>query len=296
MGKVSILMMVYNHASFLKEAIESDLVQEGLEDWELIIGNDASTDESAEIIDEFARGEPRIRAFHHSSNLGLHRNYAFLVEQCQGKYVALLEGDDYWIERTKLKRQFDWMEAHPNAAWCFTSGIEVDLLGNSIKEHGCQMAEESSLEGFLSSGRNPINNSVFYLKSTDPNPLPAFFYQVVQWDFVLHCLRCAKGETIGYLDFQSVHWRRHPNAYTLQPEVEGRRYHSMLLCFRELRKRLDPGLHHHFRPQAAYYFLCGYYARRKKVLATLWYGLLAFPGGSRRDLFYFVRKSLGLTV
>lgn len=295
MLKVSILMMVYNHASFLTEAIESVLLQEGITDWELVIGNDASTDDSKAILQEFALRDERIRVFNHPENIGLHRNYAFLTEQCQGKYIALLEGDDYWIDKEKLVRQYQWMESHPNAAWCFTWGYEVDETGNRLKVHKYSLSEEMSLSVFLASGVNPLNNSVFFRKELDPKPLPPFFFKVIQWDFVLNCLRCSKGHTLGYLDRPTVHWRRHSRAYSLQSQVELRRYHSMLLSFHELRKRVHPSLKRHFNPLSAYYYLCGHYARQKNVMHTIWYAFRAFPGGHCRDLFYFVRQSFGTT-
>lgn len=112
---VSVIMLTYNHAPYLKEAIEGVLMQKTNFEFELIICNDASPDNSSEIIKALAEKYPNIiRYFYHEKNIGFEENQRFAFEKCRGKYVAYCEGDDYWTDENKLQFQFDFLEQNPD--------------------------------------------------------------------------------------------------------------------------------------------------------------------------------------
>lgn len=111
---VSVIMLTYNHAPYLKEAIEGVLIQKTNFEFELIICNDASPDHSNKIIKPFEEKYPDIiRYFYHEKNIGFEENQRFAFKQCIGKYVAYCEGDDYWTDENKLQFQFDFLENNP---------------------------------------------------------------------------------------------------------------------------------------------------------------------------------------
>ncbi len=116
---VSVLMLTRNHAPFLGQAIASVQAQSHPH-WELLIGEDASTDATAQIAAAAAAADPqRIQvASSPEGPLGFHRNFARLLERAGGRYVAFLEGDDAWIEPSKLERQLALLEADPSLAFC----------------------------------------------------------------------------------------------------------------------------------------------------------------------------------
>lgn len=119
--KVSVLMPTYNHEPFIAQAIESFLAQVCNFDIELIIGNDASTDNTFEIARKYAFANPdKIRLINHNSNLGLLRNYKSIIEVTQGEYFAILESDDYWTDNLKLQKQVDFLDKNPDYGLCFT--------------------------------------------------------------------------------------------------------------------------------------------------------------------------------
>lgn len=129
---VSVLMPAYNHGKYIRQAIESFLAQRQV-DAELIIGNDASTDDTLQIAQEYAFLHPdNIRLVSHTRNLGLIGNYKSLVEHSSARYLAILESDDYWTDPLKLHRQVAWMEGHPECGLVFTSGKFVDEAGNPV--------------------------------------------------------------------------------------------------------------------------------------------------------------------
>lgn len=126
------LMPAYNHGKYIRQAIESFLAQRQV-DAELLIGNDASTDDTLQIAQEYASLHPdRIRVISNSRNLGLIGNYRSLVEHSSARYLAILESDDYWTDPLKLHRQVAWMEGHPECGLVFTSGEYVDEAGNPV--------------------------------------------------------------------------------------------------------------------------------------------------------------------
>ena len=108
-------MVTYNHEKFISEAIEGVLIQQTNFSFELIIANDASTDGSDKIINEFIANHPKgnlIKYFKHEKNVGMMQNFTFALGHCKGKYIALCEGDDYWTDPLKLQKQVDFLEAN----------------------------------------------------------------------------------------------------------------------------------------------------------------------------------------
>ena len=111
--KVSVCMISYRHAAFIAQAIESVLAQQCDFEIELVIGDDCSPDGTGAICDEFARRDPRVRLLPRDRNLGVMANFSRTLQACRGEYVAVCEGDDYWIDPLKLAKQVAFLDAHP---------------------------------------------------------------------------------------------------------------------------------------------------------------------------------------
>lgn len=108
---VNIVMVTYNQENYITQAIESVLMQKTDFCYQLIIGEDYSTDKTRNICIEYSKRYPeKIKLILHSSNLGLVKNYKTVFEACNAKYIAILEGDDYWIDKFKLQKQVDILE------------------------------------------------------------------------------------------------------------------------------------------------------------------------------------------
>ena len=117
---VSVMMVTYNQEAYVATALDSILMQQVDFDYEIVIGEDYSTDRTRAIIADYQqRYGSRIRPLLHEKNLGVSHNWVFTMDQCRGKYVALLEGDDYWTNPDKLQKQVDFMESHPDFSMCF---------------------------------------------------------------------------------------------------------------------------------------------------------------------------------
>jgi len=117
--KVSVLMITYNHEKFISQAIESVLMQETNFPFELVIGEDCSTDGTAEVVREYCRKRPDIvRAQIREQNVGSKQNSRQLRTAARASYIALLEGDDYWTNPRKLQMQADALDGHPETTLC----------------------------------------------------------------------------------------------------------------------------------------------------------------------------------
>jgi glycosyltransferase involved in cell wall biosynthesis len=109
---IDVAMVTYNHEKYIAQAIKSVLSQKTSFSVRLIIGEDASTDATSQICRSYADQYPdQIVLLQTNKNLGLVKNYEQVFEQCTGKYVAILEGDDYWIDERKLQKQAEMLEA-----------------------------------------------------------------------------------------------------------------------------------------------------------------------------------------
>lgn len=114
---VSVLVITYNQAQFVSQALESILEQETTFPFEVLVGDDCSTDGTGDRVAQFAADE-RVQIYHRSQNLGATKNLYDLQMRARGKYLAYLEGDDYWSDPHKLQMQVDFLEEHSEFIGC----------------------------------------------------------------------------------------------------------------------------------------------------------------------------------
>ena len=113
--RVTVLMTAYNHERYVREAIESILAQQCDFPYEILIGEDVSTDATGAICREMQQLHPdRIRLVVSDHNVGAMGNNSRLYLRIRGKYLAICEGDDCWTDPRKLQKQVDYLEAHPD--------------------------------------------------------------------------------------------------------------------------------------------------------------------------------------
>lgn len=117
--KVSIIVLTMNHERYIAQALDSILMQKVDFQYEILIGDDASSDKTPNILRAYQKQYPdRIRLWLRKQNLGATQNAYELLNDAQGKYIAACEGDDYWSESGKLKKQVDFLETHPHYIGC----------------------------------------------------------------------------------------------------------------------------------------------------------------------------------
>ncbi len=118
---VSIHMTTYNHAPFIRQALEGVLQQKTNFPFELVIGEDCSTDGTREIVLAYQKKYPGIvRVISSDKNVGMKKNNHRTLKACRGKYVAYCEGDDHWHSPRKLQKQADYLDGHPECGLVFS--------------------------------------------------------------------------------------------------------------------------------------------------------------------------------
>lgn len=150
MPRVSVLMVTFNHEAYVAQALESVFAQQHNFDFEIVVGDDASTDRTPEIVMEFSRCYPGIiRLIRHPKNVGHCRNYFSVLEACKGEYVALLDGDDYWTDPEKLKKQVDFLDRNPEFVLSCHRFRRHYLPQKRIENDLCPELYEQNPEGFV---------------------------------------------------------------------------------------------------------------------------------------------------
>lgn len=124
-AQVSIALVTYNHERYITRAVDSVLMQETEFPFEIVIGEDCSTDGTRRVVQALQEKHPStIRLLLHERNCGPYNNVRKTLGLCQGRYIAFLDGDDYWSSPRKLQRQVEYLDAHPECSMCF-HGVEV---------------------------------------------------------------------------------------------------------------------------------------------------------------------------
>ena len=120
---VSVFMLTYNQEHYIEQTIESILMQKTNFTYQLVIGEDCSTDRSRIICETYVRNYGcKIKLLPSpDKNIGLIANYMRTIAACDGKYIAICDGDDYWIDEYKLQKQVDFLDKNPNYSIVYTA-------------------------------------------------------------------------------------------------------------------------------------------------------------------------------
>lgn len=152
---ISVKMITYNHEPYISQAIEGVVKQKTEYPFELIIGEDCSTDGTREIVFDYQRKYPGIiRVITSNKNVGMKRNGYRTTKACRGKYVAFCEGDDYWHRLDKLQKQVDYLESHPECGTVFADCDVYYVRNKELVKHsnygrGFQSPMKLSIEQIL---------------------------------------------------------------------------------------------------------------------------------------------------
>ncbi|MHB1454847.1 MAG: glycosyltransferase family 2 protein [Saccharofermentanales bacterium] len=153
---VSIIMPAFNCAEYIGRTIDS-VIGQSYHNWEIIIADDCSTDDTAAVVQAYRAADPRIRYIRMDRNSGAAMARNMAVELAQGRYLAFLDSDDVWFP-DKLTRQIDFMKRNCYAFTC-TSYTKIDADGRYL-DRTVQSKPQSDYESILKS--NPGNSTVIY--------------------------------------------------------------------------------------------------------------------------------------
>ena len=208
--RVSVLMLTYNFSRYADEAIASVMGQICPFDFELIIGDDASTDGTVELCQRWTSRYPgRITLLTNERNSGLLANFARTYARCRGEYIAICEGDDYWTDRSKLRRQVEFLDAHPEYSMCVHRVVNYyEGEGSMSLSNGGQKHDNDIID--LARSNFITNVSAMFRHSNIPT-LPAWIADVATYDYALHMLNAEHGK-IWYMPRCMAVYRKRSNA------------------------------------------------------------------------------------
>ncbi len=210
---VSVVMPVYNGEKFVAEAIES-ILNQTYTDWELIIVNDGSTDNTESVIKKFTQ-DKRIRYYKHNKNLGQSYAYNKGFFLAKGKYIAIQDSDDISLPH-RLEREVEVLEKHPECKFVFSPAIFIDLKGMSFSKWGGDNLKEGSYTPYetfykLYIEGNFIPNPSVLLRSPAPEYISMF--KIVN-DYLAYLKLCHKHK-IYFISEPLVKMRRGKNHFSL---------------------------------------------------------------------------------
>ncbi len=160
--KVSILCLCYNHENYIRKCLDGFVMQECDFEYEVLIHDDASTDNSASIIREYEQKYPNIiKPIYQTKNQlsqGIAVFYKHMYPVAKGEYIAYCEGDDFWTSKDKLQKQVDFLETHPDFSACVHRYDTVNKIGEltNVKTFGYYETE-----------------GIYTLKDFEKNELPS---------------------------------------------------------------------------------------------------------------------------
>jgi len=200
---VSVCVVTYNQAHFIRDCLASVLAQRVDLDIEILVGDDASTDNTSEVVEHLAAVYPQlIQYFRHATNLGPARNYQFLIERTRGEYIAHLDGDDYWMPG-KLALQVDFLRGHRACSAVYSNAAVVSEDRRLLGAFNNELPETFDLNFLLAKGNFLNHSSLVYraeFKETVLSIPEAFI------DYRIH-LRLAWRGKLGYLNQALVCYR-----------------------------------------------------------------------------------------
>lgn len=208
--KLSVVVLAYNHEKFLRQALDSVLMQEVDFDYEVIVGEDCSPDGTRSIVQAYEQQYPdRLRPIYQPHNVGMGTNFRHCLEACRGEYIALLEGDDYWTDPRKLQKQVAWLAANPDFSLCFHPVADQHEDGSRPTGVPRQFAKDVyTFDDFLLPIYTVVSTGSIVLRNVLPT-WPAWLFTVKPIDFPLVVLYAEVGKVKLLPDVMGV-YRIHP--------------------------------------------------------------------------------------
>ncbi|OBH79301.1 sugar transferase [Mycobacterium scrofulaceum] len=218
---MSVVTITFNHEAFIRETLDGFVAQKTDFPVEVIVGDDASTDNTPAIISEYAERHPHLfRPILRSKNIGPYANLTDTLSASRGEYLALCDGDDYWTDPMKLSKQVAFLDRHPEKAVCFHPVRviwEDGRPGSEFPPPGWR--RDLSVNALIK--RNFIQtNSVLYRRLPRYDDIPV---DVMPMDWYLHVRHAARGG-IGMLPETMSVYRRHPQGVWYNADADRKKF------------------------------------------------------------------------
>lgn len=203
---VSVACTTFNHAAYIRQCLDGFLMQQTNFRYEIVLYDDASTDGTQQIIEEYVNRYPEIIfPLFQSENQysqGVRGMMArFNFPRCRGKYIALCEGDDYWTDPLKLQKQVDFMEQHPD--YTFSMGRVNFLYQETMEIKPKKEFVDPGRQAFFTLKdylKQPFSQTASFLFRNNQTPIPEWIYKVMAGDQSLVVIMTGKHGKIKFHD------------------------------------------------------------------------------------------------
>lgn len=256
--KLSVTIITYNQKNFIREAIDSALAQETTFPFEILVGDDCSTDGTREIIQEYERLYPgKVIGVLHPRNMGKNGgiNSIETIKLVKGEYYAMMDGDDYWTDPTKLQKQVDFLDANPQCQGVFHNAEVIYEDGSaSYILNGPDMKTYYTLDDligeqeiwFMATSSTMFRNSI--------KEYPAWFSESSSGDIPRLILKAKMGQ-IGYIpDVMSVYRKNRAGASFHDYEWDERFLRNRIQMYSDINRELDFKYNRVLRKNIARYY------------------------------------------
>lgn len=221
--RLSVLLVTYNHESYIRQTLDS-LFDQVIEDRiELIVADDASSDGTIDIIKGYDGKNDKFsfKFLDKDKNLGITKNYQRGFAACSGEYVAVLEGDDYWVSPVKLQRQIDFLDNHWECDLCSVNYFVYEesrahfyprtAIGNGYRLISARDLIADNLIG---------NFSTCMYRNSALAALPNKLFEICSYDWIVN-ICVAQSSLIGFLEEPMSVYRLHSNGvWTQTPYIK----------------------------------------------------------------------------
>jgi glycosyltransferase involved in cell wall biosynthesis len=250
--KVSVCVPAFNHEKYIAQMLDGALMQQTDFPFEIVIGDDASTDSTPDIIQQYiARNPGRIRAFLHAENQGPkeprefagRNNVLQLLKACKGEYVAMCEGDDYWTDPLKLQKQVDFLDKNPDFAICHHNMLVIYEDGSD--SHSFNAPDQklvSTIKDILEDKWFMATASWVYRNHFLTNDFAEWHAKAAAGDWAVMIQLAAQGQ-IGYLPETMGVYRKHSAGLS---NIHSQTNRNFLLNRKEMFENVDQWLDYRY--------------------------------------------------
>lgn len=194
---VSVIVITYAQEKYIKQALDSITTQKTNFKFEIIVGNDCSPDNTTEILKKYTdNGNYVFNIINRKENIGATQNLYLCIKEAKGKYIAFLEGDDYWIDENKLQKQFDFLEKNENKKYIGVAADfnDVDSNGNFLIKHSDNLGRHKQQASFKTIQNGYLDFHINSLMCRN-----VFFSQVDDFSIIYKIDRLVADRTIPLL-------------------------------------------------------------------------------------------------
>lgn len=221
--KISICVITFNHEAYIETCLTQIFNQQVTFSYEIILGEDHSQDNTAELIRKYAKQYPeKLKAYIRPKNVGAKSNFLHCFLQCKGEYIVFIEADDYWTDPHKLQRQVDFLDQHPNASACFHN---AEIIYQDGSNRPSELINTPDQKPWVGTADFLVEKETWFMATAAvmmrrkfAHPLPEWFLQSKSGDIPLYVILAEQGP-IGYLPEVMSVYRKNKGGISMTDHV-----------------------------------------------------------------------------